>query len=266
MPGTPVTLTWWDNHVVGNQGYAICSGASNAIYNDTFLMTLNTGATYSKYCEFLAPSSLIIFRFYGLGPNTGCNNSGGSSSMIETRANEAAVLSDLANGRTILAGNPGVTGNMDLGGSFSAQWLGTEVDGGGGGEPHFVGFDGVQFDYQGTSGHWYTLMDCPSLRVSAEFTELDPLYEDTTFMTAMTIRLGEELPITLRLSDFPDVPQVFPPEATLNLSRGLVQGIQSIHGSPTASWTRCFPGGEICVTCLVNDEITEHKGDVLIIN
>lgn len=265
MPGTPTTSTWWSSHVVGNQGYIQITGAPGWVggMNDTWLMTLNGSMTDSKKVEFsnsnIGDGNAGSLLFNGNSPYNEYFTCGAGTMVSSGKGSEAAVLSELESGFVFPypSGSNQFVSDGDFA-SFTVTWLGTCLDGGCGGEPHFVGFDGTRFDYQGISGHWYTLMDHPMLRISAEFTELDTdnfTLAGTTWITQLRIRIGDDRSITLKLSDFPDDPTEIPREKTLNLERGLVQSIQTIVGQPTGAWVRKFPGGEMVVTCLAWDKI-----------
>ena len=258
MPGTPVTMTWWDNHIVGNQGYLVIDGSPGGGMDDTFLCDLrDPGSPYEAEWRYSDVETKSYFRATGATDLRVKAQPSGVTGIFRITSDEAGNLDKLENGVLMDSSNfiTQIGGSEDWS-STTLEWLGTCLDGGCAGEPHFVGFDKSRFDYQGISGHWYTLMNCPMLRVSAEFTELDPTaFGGTTFMTAMRVRIGDDRTVTLRLTDFPDIPVEIPANQILNLDRGLVRPLQTVEGTPTGTWVRKFPGGELAITCLIWNQI-----------
>ncbi|MES2790092.1 MAG: hypothetical protein V4719_10750 [Planctomycetota bacterium] len=140
MPGTPTTITWWNNHLVGSQGSVIISGCPTTggvdwgYLNSTFLLDLDTSFIYDpKQIRFfkVVSSKTLVLGFNGLGALEYFFYSGSGLTAPNSRsvANESAVLADLTYGFTMFWDGTSFSGGGQDWSNFSLQWLGTEVDG-----------------------------------------------------------------------------------------------------------------------------------------
>lgn len=123
---------------------------------------------------------------------------------------------------------------------------------GGGGEPHFVGFDNVFFSYHGNPGEWYLLWDGMNLRIEALFdieaaAEKYPSFKGTTFITKLYIKQdGQEYHFDAYDADW-NV-HTIPTVEQQGLVRGLPPQLQLIEGDVHGIKTVPFQGREIIVS------------------
>jgi hypothetical protein len=139
-----------------------------------------------------------------------------------------------------------------LGAGGATRTIKTETIPGGGGEPHFVGFDNVFFSYHGNPGEWYLLWDGMNLRIEALFdieaaAEKYPSFKGTTFITKLYIKQdGNEHHFDAYDPDWNN--HQLPNLETQGLVRGLPPQLQLIEGEVHGVKTVPFQGREIVVT------------------
>lgn len=122
------------------------------------------------------------------------------------------------------------------------------------GEPHFVGFDGKEFDYHGMEKAWFRLWQSDKLTLDAFFDLEDaaaryPTFDHTTFITKIRYNRPEQ--------DFPyyidfncawcDLPDSEPQGA---MARGLPPELQKVEGRVLGHQHVKFDTGVVNVTCM----------------
>jgi hypothetical protein len=122
------------------------------------------------------------------------------------------------------------------------------------GEPHFVGFDGSEFDYHGMANAWFRLWQSDGLTLDTLF-QLEeaaakyPTFEHTTFITKIRYnRPEQDFPYFIDLNaPWCDLPDGDPQGS---LARGLPPELQKVEGRVIGHQQVKFDIGVFNVTCM----------------
>ncbi len=138
------------------------------------------------------------------------------------------------------------TSSTSVQGSLVSFNLNEPAGGGGGGDPHFVGFDGKEFDYHGESGKKYLLYKDDETTITALFEETkDPDLAGMTFMKEITINRDTYTPDTICPMDDREI------QAQTGLDRGLPSVIGNKIGGYVLGLEKIkFPKGTLFLTAM----------------
>jgi hypothetical protein len=125
------------------------------------------------------------------------------------------------------------------------------------GDPHFVGFDGVAFNYHGNPGEKYLLFEQRGLRVEALFDLEDkikdePMFKDSTFIKELYVTQGIGKNKVTTIYKAYDPVEKFKEhniiESKTGLARGIPKELAFIGGRILGGDHIEFPGGSITVS------------------